>query len=107
MKAFSMLLDTPIRLDDQPAERDRVSVLAGMSRGKDEVRILLSNFDCPKDRVQIHLKNLPWAAGAKVNVFTVDRDADLASSPIEPLDHAKLELDLPAPTVKLITLKPR
>ena len=105
-KAFRLLLDTPVRVAAR-AEGDEgagFAAAAGTNARRDAVTVLVTRGKGEADRVELAVKNLPWAGSTRCEVFTLDADHDLKSTASHVLDPSatRLELRLRAPAVWLL-----
>ncbi len=107
-KAFRMLLDTPLRVETPGPEEGKIAWSAGLGRDGKEASVLLSCFFAPPERPALVIRNLPWKAPARFEVFLVDGSHDLALTRSGVLGAGgRLALpELKDPSVVLVKLRP-
>jgi len=118
MKAFSKMLDTPVRLKatGSPAE---FYVLSGMNMAKNTINILVPAKIKTPETISFSVVNLPWKGKSKVGFYLVDKDKnlDLTDSKIidtkpsdsngnEPAQPLQFQFQVQSPSVLLITITP-
>ena len=100
LRAFRMLLDTPLRVTVEPAATIPITVAAGVAPDRRSVSVLVS-FPGPGEEVRLRfqLQHLPWPGATKVEAYTLDREADLAAGSNPP--------QLDAANTMLLSVRPR
>lgn len=108
VRAFRLLLETPVRIEVTNAESGPLTVAAGKNRKEDEVRVLLSSSSSTGGRARLQLRNLPWSKATVVETLRLDAALDLTATGQETLSPGKetFAVDLPAPGVLLVQLRP-
>jgi hypothetical protein len=105
MKAFRMLLDTPIAVKVTGGMEGHPAVCAGVNEDRTMMTILVSNLRAQDKQVQLRIEALPWQGLARWEVYTLN-----AARNLERLDHeasagiAVDEFSCPAPSVLVIRL---
>ena len=75
-KAFSALLQTPVRMATPSPQRGEIAVCAGINDAKTTASILLSNFNAGESAAELTLRGLPWPAPTRFELVIVDDDHD-------------------------------
>jgi len=68
-RAFTMLLNTPLRIYCSGSDKYGFATIAGISHDEDAITILISNYDSEYDGYKLIVQNLPW----KGETFTYKR----------------------------------
>lgn len=107
MKAFRTLLDTPHRVEAAGGEPGRLALAAGVNADKTAATVLVANYRSDRKRVDLAVANLPWAGPAACEVFILDasRDLEKCEAFAAPGGELHVALDLPAPSVGLVTIR--
>jgi hypothetical protein len=107
-KAFSQLLDCPIRLTTPSSPETKWVFGAGLAKDKQSAAILACNLRCPDSNLTLELSHAPWTERTHFEVFCVNDQYNLDR--VETgviLNHEPRKLpSFAAPTVLLIKLKP-
>jgi len=77
LKAFKMLVDTPMRLAVNGHIPDGLAVGAGLEKLRRRVTILASNFGACDQQLRLHVNGLPWRGLAVCEVLLLDGQHDL------------------------------
>ena len=107
MKAFRLLLDTPLRAQAAGSQPSRLSVCAGLNREKSEARVLISNLRLAAQPLRVSIRGLPWLGATRYELAVADAAHNLETTcsgllRAEPLD---LSNELEAPAVGLLKLR--
>jgi xylan 1,4-beta-xylosidase len=109
MRAFKMLLDTPLRLKvagggDQPG---RLAVCAGANKDQSAVTVLISSFRATDKALGLHVANLPWQGTTRWEILRVDAQRDLAPAGAGSADakDVRVPVDCQAPCVVVVRLR--
>ena len=107
--AFKALVDHPARVQVDGGKPDELHAMAGLARDGRELAVLLSNYQSASSHLATELKNLPWSGPSEVELLLLDETHNL-----EPLRKeqqngptVKVALDLPAPGIILMVVRPR
>lgn len=108
--AFQRLLETPERIAIPPLNQANLSALAGMSRDKKTVRMLVTNLARDKTtlRLRLELKNLPWAGASSYEQRIIDPNhgLDTVKSGLVLGSNPTIEAQVNGPSVSLFTITP-
>jgi len=112
LKAFKMLLDTPLRISVEGAMPNGIAVAAGMNRERTRVTILASNVSPNNQTLKLQVVGLPKAADAACEVLLLDSQHDL--EPVQSRHIADnngilegiVEQPLPAASVVVVVFQP-
>jgi xylan 1,4-beta-xylosidase len=105
-QAFHRLLATPERLATQGESPNRWQIQAGRSKERDEVQILVANFDSAGQPPVLRIENLPWKEKSRVEIWQLDGQHDLSRLPDIPDLGPEGTLAVPrGPAVQLIRLR--
>lgn len=106
VKAFKMLLDTPVRVKASGTEPGRTAVCAGLNPERTRATVLISKFLGTDEACDLVVDRLPWQGPTTYQAFAVDERHSL-----EPLHTriinakpVRLSLRLPAPGVLVVRL---
>ena len=80
VRAFRLLLETPVRLAAAPAPSSAWAGCAGTNRSRTKLTILLSNFRCKDKAWCLQVEKLPWSAPTRWEVLRLDAGRDLAQT---------------------------
>ncbi|MCY3018951.1 MAG: hypothetical protein NTW87_07985 [Planctomycetota bacterium] len=107
MKAFRLLLDTPVRVHAAGAQPSRLSVCAGLNREKSEAGILIGNLRLTDQPLRVTVQGLPWQGQTRFGLAVVDSAHNLETirSGVLPDGPLDLSTDLKAPAVGLLKLR--
>jgi hypothetical protein len=104
MRAFRLLLDTPLRVEATGAQPSRLAVCAGMNKEKNKARILIANLR-EEQPLRLVVRGLPWQGRTQCEMLVLDAAHDRKGRQdglhAEGLD---LSAELKAPAVGLLTL---
>jgi len=107
MRAFRMLLDTPLRVEASGGREGRLAVCAGMNEGRTAVTVLIANFRHSARTLRLRVSSPPWQGAARWEMLRLDPGKDL--SPIRsgqsPARQVDLEIRCPAPCVVVVKVK--
>jgi len=78
-KAFSQLLETPVRLRTTGGDPGRLAVCAGANEARSEVRILVGSLAEGEGSIELSVRNLPWPGASRCTVLAVDGGHELAA----------------------------
>jgi len=106
MLAFAQMLETPQRVRVTGALPGRLAVAAGTHAGKSRAAVLLANTDAGAD-LRLSLLHLPWEGPTAVAVRIVDDHRAFEPLAGATLAGTDLALQLPAPSVALVSLHPQ
>ena len=106
MLAFAQLLDTPRRVRATGAIPGKLALAAGTSAAGTNAAVLVANLSGPA-AWRLSFTHLPWAGDSVVEWRIVDGLHALERRPSPAPDAAELVLELPPPSVALITLRPQ
>ncbi|MGE5611092.1 MAG: GH39 family glycosyl hydrolase [Bacillota bacterium] len=106
LKAFRMLLNTPLRLETRGTQPADLALCAGTNPAKSEVGILVSNFKSSQDQFRLTLHNFPWTGPTRCEVYVVDATHELVKTQQNQLPPSEqtLPLDLKAPSLCFVKL---
>jgi len=76
-KAFSQLLDCPVRLITPPSAEGGWVFGAGMGRDGRTAAILACNLKCPDSNLTLDLNHIPWGKGAHYEIYCVNANHNL------------------------------
>jgi xylan 1,4-beta-xylosidase len=109
MRAFKMLLDTPLCLkvagdNDQPG---RLAVCAGTNKDKSAVTVLIANFRAKDKALALHVANLPWQGATKWEILRVDAQRDLTRIHTDSVDAGDVRVPIAceSPCVVVVRLR--
>lgn len=105
MKLFSQLTHTPQRLAITRKEPGKVIACAGGDSEKDEVQILLSQFQGSEQQVHVNLTGKDWLANAWMQVCVVDEKRNGEPGEVVQLTKNSFAVDMPASGVVLVKLR--
>lgn len=134
LKAMAELLRTPKRLTVTGTDTVGFAALAGLSRDRKMLQVLISNHEVPKELKPLHpgpalkfkrvpvrsieyknnrgykltIDRLPWGKGSyTIKRYRIDETHDLGlmEDRVSRGDHVELSNELPPPGVELITLQ--
>jgi hypothetical protein len=107
-KAFRALLDTPRRVKTPPCESGRIALCAGINIESTQAAVLLSNFDQTGVLPELAVRNLPWSAATRFELYLVDGKTDfqLAQEGTLSTDGRLTMVQLKPPSVALVKLFP-
>ncbi|MEI6809867.1 MAG: hypothetical protein WCN95_14210 [bacterium] len=105
--AFKAMVDHPIRVDLQGGKPDELHAMAGLSTNRQELAVMLCNYQSAGSRLDIELKNLPWTGPSECEVLLLDEKLNLEPIRKEPYNGQvfKVRQDLPAPGVMLMYVR--
>ncbi len=106
LKAFRMLLDTPVRVHAAGADQKSLAIGAGLNEQKSELGILVSN--CRADEnIDIAVGALPWTGPSTCDLHIVNQAKDLEAAQSIRLspDRPRITFKLPAPAVCFIRVR--
>jgi hypothetical protein len=113
MRAFKMLLDTPLRLKvaaattgDRPGQ---LAVCAGTNKDASAVTVLIANFRAADKALDLHVANPPWQGATKWEVLRVDAQCDLTRTGVGETQAGEGDVRVPvgcqAPCVVVVRLQ--
>jgi hypothetical protein len=107
MRAFTRLLETPLRVQAAGGRPDQITICAGTNRDKSAVGVLISNFR-GAGPVRLTVRNLPWQGATRYELAVVNAAHNLEAVCSGTLGAGPVELteELKAPAVGVVTLKP-
>ena len=106
MLAFGQMLDTTKRVRATGAAPGKQFVLAGTNAQKTQAAVLVSNLS-GGEAMRLDLKQLPWQGATAVEVCLVDSQHAFEPLALRTLAVSELPLNLRAPAVALVTLRPQ
>jgi len=77
MKAFRMLLDTPVRVKSVKNHLNRLAICAGLDEAQEQLTVVISNYGTDTERCNVHIKGLPWRGSTSWQRFSLDGEYDL------------------------------
>jgi xylan 1,4-beta-xylosidase len=117
-KAVSMMQDTPLRLLSTGADEQGFAVLSGVSRDRNTVQVLISNYEIPERLRQgktyannrayaLKVTHLPWGKAAfTVKRFrTTETDKWVETASDGKGGTAELNAELPPPGIDLVVIR--
>jgi len=107
LKAFRMLLDTPLRLRVSGTQPGRLAVCAGAARDTSAFGILISNFKSASGRMTVTFGGLPWNGPTLSETYRLDEGCNL-EKPLEarfPPGDPGIVVELKAPAVCFIRIR--
>lgn len=107
MKAFRMLLDTPVRVKASAGRPGESAVCAGMNKDNTELTILAGSFRAEDNELRLRIEHLPWRGETVREVLRLDSEHDLVSIRSEVLGSDEPDCTEPceAPCVLVIKLR--
>ena len=107
-KAFRALLDTPLRAATAGGEPGRSAVLAGSNRAGTAAAMLAANLRSGDATWRLTGPSLPWTGATRVEIGMLYATHNLERTRTErfPAGPFTWSLQLPAPAVALIQLRP-
>ena len=108
LRAFRELLDTPQRVGTEGGVASQLSLAAARDASESRAAILVSNFNHPQSEIRMAMAGMPWVGDstAELRVVDADRDFDLVRTWTIGASQPVISLNLPAPAVALVQLKP-
>lgn len=104
--AFRRLLDTPDRLEVKSSDTAHVTALAGISRDKSSVGILLAHRNNTRETIGLQVSRLRWQVGASYTVQAVDRRSDSVTTRVGKVaKEGKIRLRVDGPGVYFLTIR--
>jgi len=106
MKAFRMLLDTPLRVQAVGGRPGESAVCAGMNAARTGVNVLAASFRSKQRRIDLHIKRPPWPGGTHWEVLRLDAKHDLKPTATGTSESREVRIQVPweAPCVLLVRL---
>ncbi len=106
MKAFKMLLDTPLRVQVSGDTSGVITVCAGISRDRTRLTVLMSNFRSEEKKLRLRIDGFRPADRIRWDVYRLDADHNLAriDSAVTTEDIASLLHPIEAPCVLVFRL---
>ncbi len=105
LKAFAAMMETPRRVSATGGAEGRLAVLAGLDAEGRRAQVLVSHYSGGPARVRLALGELPWTGESVCEVRLVN--ATWNGTPREwSATGGVVLLDLPAPAVALVSLRP-
>jgi hypothetical protein len=106
-RAFSELLQMPQRVEANGTFKDGLSIGAGVNAPKNQATVLISNFNHLPSKLHLKFKNLPWQGATDYEVQLVDANHNLDTLQPPTRLGESLNLNLPAPGLALVHLRPK
>lgn len=105
--AFQYLLDSPQRLAIEREVSPDVSSVAGISKDRRTVRVLLSNAGLKQTILDLNVKDLPWKGAATYEKQVIDAEHNLTTVEAGKLQGSTLALRevIGGPSVCLLTIR--
>jgi hypothetical protein len=109
LRAFQGLVETPRRVETHGAVAGKLAYAAGLSRDGREATMLVSNFSDPRSEFLLDWKGFAWTGGVTAEIRTIDAENDYSKARSESVsgEHATLRLNLKAPGIAMIRLRPK
>ena len=108
-RAFKALVDHPARVAVEGGKPRELSAVAGLSTGRRELVMVVSNFKSTDGRIELVLQNLPWVGPSTSEVLLLDQERNLER--VQEQEHngsaIRIVQDLPVPGVALVYVRPR
>ena len=106
MRAFQMLMETPLRLKASGSRFGQTAFCAGISQDGASVTILVSNFRSQDTELSVLVGRIPWQGSTRWEVLRLDAKEDLKSDRSGTLTgrQLKLKVECKAPCVLVIKL---
>lgn len=105
VKAFSTLLDTPVRLNVDGARPLGFAVLAGRDSENKEIRVLVANHGVENPEIKLDLKNLPWQGPTRFEITSVDKANDFEVARNGMIDGADINLSPNCGSMTVVLLR--
>jgi xylan 1,4-beta-xylosidase len=107
-KAFRELLETPVRVEARGGLSGQTSIGAGLRRDQREAAVLAGNYRSKETKFDFAVSGLPWNGATECEIFLVDETHTFERMRREqfPSGAFALELDLNAPSIAMIKLRP-
>jgi len=104
MRAFRMLLATPLRVKASGGREGHLAVCAGTSKSRMAATVLIANFRHPTRTLDLRIASVPWQGEARWELLRLDSGKDL--TPIRSGRSSGGQIDLevrcPAPCVVVV-----
>lgn len=104
-KAFSSLLETPVRLQVSGGLAGRLGVCAGTNSDHSEVRVMLSNFSKQAEKLNLTVEQFPWEGASKYEILVVDAGENGDKPRIGHLEPGHHLIELPMSAYSVVVLK--
>jgi xylan 1,4-beta-xylosidase len=105
LRAFNQIARSGKRVTVSGTIPGKLAALATMNPQRKEAFVLLANYRSDADRISINLDNLPWAAPAVAEVALLNEKSAWTTNSVR-VSGSHLQIELNAPTVALIRLRP-
>ncbi len=77
MKAFRMLLDTPVRLETRGGQPKGLNLCAGINTDKTEIGVLITTMQQVGNPVQLMLTTIPWEGSSGYELYVLNARSNL------------------------------
>jgi len=107
VKAFKMLLDTPLRVKASGNRPGQLAVCAGMNQDGTEITVLAGNFRSDDKETEFHIEQIPWQGAVHWEVFRLDsnQNLDRVRSGTAAAGAIRLSEPMEAPCVLVLKLR--
>jgi len=106
LKAFRMVLETPLRVQCRGGQLSKLVACAGTNSEQSQIGVLISNYSSPDRQVRLTISNLPWKGQVLCEIYRVDAANDLALTRKDYLPGGKIMVvqEMQAPCVCFLRL---
>ena len=107
MKAFSLMLETPIRIQ-ATLPIPQSTILAGINENRDRLNVLIALNGKSKQQLKIQVNNIFWNQQTDCNISAVNSDKNLESiaNSLLQLTNNLIEITSESPSVLFLQLRP-
>lgn len=107
VKAFKMLLDTPIRVKVSGNRPGELAVCAGVNRDATELTVLVSNFRCTDKEYRFSIRHFLGESKVRWEMFRVDSDHNLSPTRSGLADAKSLDVNeiIDAPCIVVLRIR--